>query len=46
MKPLDPTNAAPKKLTLMKDTLRRLDVPELLLAVGGRVAPSFDPRLC
>jgi hypothetical protein len=37
MKSLDTANPAPKKLTLTKETLRRLTAPELRLAVGGAI---------
>jgi hypothetical protein len=46
MNPSDITNPALKKLTLKKETLRRLTAPELELAVGG-ARPTHtctDPR--
>jgi hypothetical protein len=46
MKPVDTTNSALKKLTLTKETLRRLAAPELQLAVGGVRAPTNNPWLC
>jgi hypothetical protein len=41
MKPLDTTSSALKKLSLNKETLRRLTAPELQLAVGGAMPPTW-----
>jgi hypothetical protein len=35
MNPLNTTSSTPQKLSLKKETLRRLTSPELQLAVGG-----------
>ena len=35
MKPQDPTRPVPKKLTLKRETLRRLTPSQLRLAAGG-----------
>jgi hypothetical protein len=41
MNRLDAARPAPLKLTLKKETLRRLTAPELRLAAGG--APTLPP---